>query len=162
MQTESKLSLLIFPTCLKVLWGKKLPNFSNTKYQWSVFPWQMKLKLQPIIQDDIPHIMFARFNCMTNKLVHNVLRIARKVKSIICMLQTRSKQTTHNTASFKWDVSIQTIYYVGWLCYSTEHMDKRIVLQESKDKQKKKNWQCNPIYLEHLFKCRATVFISVF
>ena len=70
-------------------------------------------QLQPIIEADSPHIIVTRFNCMANNLVHNVLRISRKVKSIICRPKKQSQQITHNTTCSKWDVSIQTIYYVG-------------------------------------------------
>ena len=76
MQTESKLPLLIFQTCLKVLSEAKNFQILATPNISISFPVMDETQLQPIIQTDAPHIMFARFKCMTNNLVHNVLRIS--------------------------------------------------------------------------------------
>jgi len=76
MQIESKLPLLIFQTCLKVLSEAKNFQILATPNISISFPVMDETQLQPIIQTDAPHIMFARFNCMTNNLVHNVLRIS--------------------------------------------------------------------------------------
>lgn len=143
------------------LWGKNFQILATPNISIS-FPMMDETQLQLIIQTDTPHIMFVRLNCMTDNLVNNFLRISWKVQSIISRSKKQSKQIKCNTTSSKWDASIQTIYYTGWLRCSTELMDKRIILQESKAKQNKRNKQCNPIYLEHRFKCTVIVFISVF
>ena len=76
MQIESKLPLLIYQTCLKALSeAKNFQIFATPNISIS-FPMTDETQLQPIIQTDTPHIMFVRFNCMTNNLVHNVLRIS--------------------------------------------------------------------------------------